>query len=1630
MSNEVVLAGRKQLTTRLQEDIITIERSRKRKLRELYAVATCDGPIPLPAFLDLDAPLRDALPAERAFLTLNDIKEGLQEHTIPSRRKLRSDTPRTPVGIDKSTAAARAGAPLPDYSQRDVRESLQERPKTDASYNTGPLYGNNKAGAAVERPLSRTPPRGLQDGKAAGARRKSVPREDALRPDRVVATKAATTTTELLDAAVEETLDDAVFNASRPPAPARDEAPSRETLEKEQVVKKAEPTPDTPGVDPNVAIPKSAEDAAQLPGLIVNGANDPSHKPSTVHLPPQEVQEVGMKEREEQRHAIREERPVDTAAARLALEVPAQHDRQAQADVASSPGSTVGPLSATTSAHHHETSADTSPDNEAHHYDTEAAEEKVIAETPPELAPSQEEVRAKDAHDRILKSQIDVAREHILGSSPTAADTQLLEEQAAADSTVPGKEGDARPAKSEVDGRQPAVRELAGAPETANELMDDEKDDQDEVVGVPTPDEEVPEPVAEVVEAPKEEIVLQPPVEEAEPMDVDVPEPAPAKGKEVEQAAPAPEPMDVTEPTEPAPAKPEEPKEPSSERATSTAVSTPSIERMTTRVASGAMRHKSVSEILGETPRPSSANTPERTPGRALAEADSNIPSGMSTPKSTSSRMRSLTERAREKERSKLSTVVFAKQPATKDVKTSALVSATAKPQGTEYPDYFMPLINAQSYSAIRGYQSLESLLASAHKTITTTNAALPFQEAQAQKIIRRIHSLQNHDKWSLRQPKRSPEPIRPTTHWDELLKEARWMRTDFREERKWKTALARRAAHECAAWVNGDQEQREVLVRKVGVMESVEGGDEMVVDGGEVEVAPVAEGGADAGEVADVGVDTDAEVSHPTPDLVPSSDNDTPLDEFDDEPRISLLETVAPTAIFSLDNDDLVFGLSRSAASDKLLQELPMYGAPLKVHQSDLPTSEVDPDASWRKPYLPLSKYIEGKIRFTDEPPPRKKSRYEYAEESDEEDEVVFGERTQRKPQEPLQVDVALFNPENKHIRDRIHAGHQFRPPSEFPMPLQSFFENRHPSQWTWAEDDELKQLVREYQYNWSLISSMLTSKGVYYTSAERRTPWECFERWIHLEGLPADMQKTHYFRAYNSRLEAAQRSLLLQIQAQAAQPPPAVGAAPIRQVRRSTTSVRVERRRNQKHLTLVDSMRKVAKKRETTAQKQQQAQSLANMRKANDAPAQPINKHTPAQFSKIKHDREQAILEQKARLVQQQEAHRRAQAQALRNQQPNMQMAYQGVQQGQQRNMNAPPPPNMGNNAQQNRPANLSVPGQNQHHPQQQGMQQQLPNGMGAPMPMPNLHPGMGPMPLKGVPQQQQAQMGMPGMPPSHRLPAPNATPDLSLVMQAQRISQQQRAAVQMQQHGGGGGGGGTMHSSPPNAIRGLPNMGGAGGGVNQQQQQAFMPPNGMSPSPMQHFAGSPAGAGANSPAAAAAAAAAGLQGSPRLNPQYAQLEASYRAKFPAATQEQVRKMVADALGNAQRQAAMHAAAGGNVGVGGMGGLGGMQGNSPVQYAQMLRAQQERQAAAAAAQGMQGGQGGQGQGGKQGQGQQGGQQGQGQQGQQGQGQGMQGQQQGMGQQQQQQGGGGGGLQPQQMQQQRSGSATSAGTK
>lgn len=998
----------------------------------------------------------------------------------------------------------------------------------------------------------------------------------------------------MIDAVVDQTIEDAVADQK---VNDLDEALPPGSSEEERIIKEVESRPGSPGVDPKKALPPSAaEDSGQLPDAVINGLNDPDHHAITAHLPPRAVQEEQLRINEKHRKDQAIQDANEDRVKNLSIKLPHPHNSRSM-DQMSSPSSTVDAHSATTPGLH-EASTDTSPEHEDSRYnalETSDEKEDKAPTTPIELAPSSEEVQEKEEHDRLLQAQMNLARNEIL-SSPTTADAQLrFEEQAAA-------------AVAEISTSDTTTDGAASSAltHTAAEVVEDIIDDEDEVVGIPTPvDDEVPEPTPASKEKEKEATQDQPALAD-DPMDVDEPPTiqqtaTPAATTQIHEDSPS------VQPSSPAASRSADP----SDQPTP-APTPPATERMTTRVSSGAMRQKSVSEILGETPKPTSCSSPKAP----VDESNTRAPLRSRDQQSVG---QSVLERMKEKKKSNLSTVVFAKSSTKsgKSASNSAMLAAGAKTQDAEETDYFMPLIVSQAYNSARGTsQPLDSLLQTAHKTITTSNAYVPFHDQQMVKILSKVVGLQRQGKWSFRQPKRAPEPFRPTTHWDEMMKEMKWMRTDFREEGKWKRAAARNLVYACAEWVSANAEDRKLL---------------------QVNAVPP--------PMADKADSVLENNNAATPDLVFSGEHDSPTDEFDEEPSVSHLDVVAPSAIFSLSDEDVTFALRRTAATDGLLAELPMYGNPLKVPQSDLPTSEVDPDASWRRQTLPLSKFADSKLVLKNRGPPKKRSRYDYSDESEDEEDIAFGERKSKRPHlEPVLKDVALFNPENKATRDRLHASHQFRPPSEHVMPLQSFYESRTPSHWTWTEDDELKNNVREYCYNWQLISSISASKSMFPAGYERRTPWECFERWIQLEGLPSDMARTQYFRAYNHRLETAYKNL----QAQAAAAPPQMnsgGQAVITPVRRRTTaSVRVERKRNQKHLSQVDAMRKLAKKRETNVQKQQHAATLAATRKANEAPQAPgPGRLSPQEFSRLKHEKDMHMRERMERMQQEQVARHR---------------------------------------------------------------------------------------------------------------------------------------------------------------------------------------------------------------------------------------------------------------------------------------------------------------------------------------------------------------------------------------------------
>jgi chromatin modification-related protein VID21 len=586
-----------------------------------------------------------------------------------------------------------------------------------------------------------------------------------------------------------------------------------------------------------------------------------------------------------------------------------------------------------------------------------------------------------------------------------------------------------------------------------------------------------------------------------------------------------------------------------------------------TRISSGTIRHRSVSEILGETPKPSPAAMDKVSTQNTIS------PSAREVFETSTLQSRLADRKEREKDRSKLSTVVFAKQQQALDsagsIEVLRKVSGDSTPFPQEQRDYLHTLFEAKAYSPPRG-QSLNTLLQSAHKSLSTSDHLIDYQEQMNCRTLKRIYQLQNANRWSLRQMQRAPEPVRQTSHWDFLLDHAKWMRTDFREERKWKAAAARGVAEWCAEWVSSNPRRRQQLQVKVQpprIFSSFAREEDVKMrDHFEAASSPV----------------------QPTPDLVPSAENESISDGYaDDMMDLQLLS--APAAIFSLGASEFSFPMMKMPAMDKLLSELPFY-EPARIEpnlsQSDLAERS---DSMWKTDIVPISKFATEKIRYRPPKGPSKRSRYDYEE---DEENSYFTKDSKSLP--PEQTNVALFMPENKHIRDRIHPGHSFRPPSEFAMPTQSFFESRASSQWTQIEDDELRKLVKDYSYNWSLISSCLSTRSPFHSGADRRTPWECFERWINLEGLPADMSKTPYFRAYHSRIEAAGRHVIAQQEAAQRQ----AGGNPALTARKRTTQpIRVERKKNQRHLAMLDAMRKLAKKRETAIQKQQHGKTLSQL-------------------------------------------------------------------------------------------------------------------------------------------------------------------------------------------------------------------------------------------------------------------------------------------------------------------------------------------------------------------------------------------------------------------------------------------------
>ncbi|KAJ2983058.1 hypothetical protein NUW54_g10671 [Trametes sanguinea] len=130
--------------------------------------------------------------------------------------------------------------------------------------------------------------------------------------------------------------------------------------------------------------------------------------------------------------------------------------------------------------------------------------------------------------------------------------------------------------------------------------------------------------------------------------------------------------------------------------------------------------------------------------------------------------------------------------------------------KGEAKKDEWAPMSLAK-WSAVLRANPVHQKLSRATKCLSTRDWSVGMQELRLIRTFERIEALKDAGQWSFRQIKKQRGVGGLTkTHWDYLLDEMKWMRTDFREERRWKLALAYTLAHAVMEWhAAGSLEER-----------------------------------------------------------------------------------------------------------------------------------------------------------------------------------------------------------------------------------------------------------------------------------------------------------------------------------------------------------------------------------------------------------------------------------------------------------------------------------------------------------------------------------------------------------------------------------------------------------------------------------------------------------------------------------------------------------------------------------------------------------------------------------------------------------------------------------------------------
>lgn len=446
----------------------------------------------------------------------------------------------------------------------------------------------------------------------------------------------------------------------------------------------------------------------------------------------------------------------------------------------------------------------------------------------------------------------------------------------------------------------------------------------------------------------------------------------------------------------------------------------------------------------------------------------------------------------------------------------------------------------------------LVKLLPMAHKALTTDIINNALNEGRITVVSSRIEELRRLGLWSLRQPKRFIDPWeKEQSHIRVLLKEAKWMQADFKEGQKYKIAVCTTIAQSVLDYWNYGK----ICCTKRQPIKFLPNDDIIEHAESNVEVTEITNL-----EMEDDSYSTDVDniickLPHEDNEIILEHDSDLVVDrqglskdsiEINDESNIldhnddiamtteNITNKTNNLSIADSDvNVDMDSGLAYS--KDDVLSKVTEN----QTVNTNIPSSS-NTDLFLVKNHNLIEVSETDKLFFEEYTKQTEdKKAYPFkvtitfdelnsAEQSIMKDVPLYsgaslneGSLEESLPFVPISKSIVTLDTDQflklveRQIVDEEQSlvqlskrrgmfygnrrSHYLKPP---PAPSLKYLTNRTPTIWLPEDDEELVKNINAYAYNWELIAAHMLRRprASYFSNIERRTPWQCFERFVQL--------------------------------------------------------------------------------------------------------------------------------------------------------------------------------------------------------------------------------------------------------------------------------------------------------------------------------------------------------------------------------------------------------------------------------------------------------------------------------------------------------------------------------------------------